>query len=54
LALLLGHLLNGEAIEPRVWFGSALISFGLGLHQWPTLRKLIIARHAASVATEKL
>ncbi len=54
LALLLGHLLNGEAIEPRVWFGSALISLGLGLHQWPTLRKLIIMRQAASVVTEKL
>jgi drug/metabolite transporter (DMT)-like permease len=53
LALLLGHLLNGEAIEPRVWFGSALISLGLGLHQWPTLRKLIIMRQAASVVTEK-
>jgi hypothetical protein len=31
-----------------------LISLGLGLHQWPMLRKLIIMRQAASVVTEKL
>jgi len=33
LALLLGHLANGEAVEPRVWFGAGLISLGLALHQ---------------------
>lgn len=33
LALLLGHLANGEAVEPRVWLGAGLISLGLALHQ---------------------
>lgn len=52
LALLLGNFLNGEVIEARVWMGAGLISFGLGLHQWPMLRKLINARRSASVVTE--
>lgn len=34
LALLLGHAVNGEAVDARVWAGSALISLGLVLHQW--------------------
>ena len=33
LALLLGHLANGEAVQPRVWLGAALISLGLAVHQ---------------------
>jgi drug/metabolite transporter (DMT)-like permease len=37
LALLLGHLLNGEETGARVWVGAALISGGLVLHQWPAL-----------------
>ena len=37
LALLLGQVLNGEEIGPRVWLGAALITAGLVLHQWPTL-----------------
>lgn len=41
LALLLGHLLNGEEVEPRVWLGAAAISLGLTLHQWPTLAALL-------------
>ncbi len=40
LALLLGHAVNGEALEPRVWLGSCMILLGLALHQWDTLRRL--------------
>ena len=38
-ALLLGHFLNGEAVNARVWVGTALILLGLGLHQWPSMRR---------------
>ncbi len=34
LALLLGHGLNNEAVLPQVWFGTAFILLGLGLHHW--------------------
>ena len=34
LALLLGHGLNNEAVLPQVWFGTAFILLGLGLHSW--------------------
>lgn len=34
LALALGHVLNGEALEAQVWLGAALILAGLGVHQW--------------------
>jgi drug/metabolite transporter (DMT)-like permease len=34
LALLLGHGLNDEAVLPQVWFGTAFILLGLGLHHW--------------------
>ena len=44
LALLLGHLLNGEAVELRVWLGAALIGFGLLLHQWPLIARMAIRR----------
>jgi drug/metabolite transporter (DMT)-like permease len=37
LARLLGQLLNGEQIGPRVWLGAGLITCGLVLHQWSTL-----------------
>lgn len=37
LALLLGSLLNGEAVGARVWLGVGVISLGLVLHQWPAL-----------------
>lgn len=40
LALLLGHLLNGEETGARVWIGATLISGGLVLHQWPALIRL--------------
>jgi drug/metabolite transporter (DMT)-like permease len=33
LALLLGHELNNEAVLPQVWFGTAFILLGLGLHR---------------------
>lgn len=41
LALLLGHVLNGEEIGLRVWMGAALISMGLALHQWGALADAI-------------
>ena len=41
LALLLGHLANGEAVEARVWAGAGLISLGLALHQWRSLAELL-------------
>lgn len=34
MALLLGHGLNNEAVLPQVWFGTALILLGLGVHRW--------------------
>ncbi len=33
-ALLLGHALNGEPVDVRVWLGTALILAGLLTHQW--------------------
>ena len=42
LALLLGHLLNGEVIEARVGVGSGLILLGLALHQWRSLRAMLL------------
>lgn len=33
LALLLGHGLNNEPVLPQVWFGTAFILLGLGLHR---------------------
>ena len=41
LALLLGHLLNGEIIAPRLWLGAATILGGLALHQWEALQPLL-------------
>jgi len=37
LALLLGILLNGEVVPPRVWLGAALIALGLSVYQWESL-----------------
>ena len=34
MALLLGHGLNHEAVLPHVWFGTAFILLGLGMHHW--------------------
>ena len=34
LALLVGHGLNNEAVLPQVWFGTAFIILGLGMHRW--------------------
>jgi drug/metabolite transporter (DMT)-like permease len=47
LALLLGHLLNREAVEPRVWLGAGLISLGLIMHHWPLVTRRRLARLAA-------
>lgn len=41
IALLLGSLLNGEAVSARVWAGTALIGLGLALHQWRVLATLV-------------
>ncbi len=34
IALLLGHGLNQEEVLPEVWFGTAFILIGLGMHRW--------------------
>jgi drug/metabolite transporter (DMT)-like permease len=34
MALLLGHGFNHEAVLPHVWFGTAFILLGLGMHHW--------------------
>lgn len=34
MALLLGHVLNSEAVPPQVWMGTASIILGLCLHRW--------------------
>jgi len=34
MALLLGHTLNNETVLPQVWFGTAFILLGLGMHRW--------------------
>ena len=34
LALVLGHVLNDEAVLPQVWLGTASIILGLCLHRW--------------------
>ena len=39
-ALLLGHVLNNETIRATVWLGVAIISSGLILHQWRSLKDL--------------
>ncbi|MCB1914468.1 MAG: DMT family transporter [Rhodocyclaceae bacterium] len=44
LALLLGHGVNGEVLDARVWFGSGLILLGLALHQWRSLGRLLPLR----------
>lgn len=41
IALLLGSLLNGEAVSVRVWLGAACIGLGLSLHQWQVLVGLL-------------
>lgn len=46
LALMLGSLLNGEAVSAQVWAGAALIGLGLSLHQWQALSGLFAARAA--------
>jgi drug/metabolite transporter (DMT)-like permease len=42
LALLLGHLLNGESIGWRLGLGTALIMSGLTVHQWASLTALLL------------
>jgi len=41
LALLLGSFLNGEVVSLRLWLGTALILFGLTVHQWDSLLSLL-------------
>lgn len=40
-ALVLGNLLNGEAITPAIWIGTACIVFGLLIHQWNAIAPLL-------------
>jgi len=42
-ALLLGHWLNDEVIDARVWFGTALILGGLLIHQWDQFSRRAVA-----------
>lgn len=47
LALLLGHLFNGESIGLRLLLGSGLILFGLTVHEWEALLSLRLAYRVA-------
>lgn len=47
LALLLGHLLNGEDIGWRLWLGTGVILFGLSVFQWDELAALRLSYRAA-------
>ncbi|MGE5470988.1 MAG: DMT family transporter [Bacteroidota bacterium] len=49
LALLLGHLLNGESIGWRLCLGSGLILLGLIVHQRPSLRLRLGLRRVETV-----
>ncbi|MBZ0070947.1 MAG: DMT family transporter [Gammaproteobacteria bacterium] len=49
LALGLGHVLNDEALEARVWLGAGLILTGLVAHQWGD-RLLLRGRRRSLVA----
>lgn len=42
LALLLGNLLNGENISPRLCAGAGTILLGLLVHQWDGVRPLLV------------
>ena len=37
-ALLLGHWLNGEVLQPEIWTGSGLVMAGLFFYQWDQRR----------------
>lgn len=47
LALLLGHLLNGEEIGWRLWLGTGVILFGLSVYQWDELAALRLSYRGA-------
>ena len=47
LALVLGHLLNGEALAMTTWWGTAGVLIGLALHQWGDRWVLLIVRSRA-------
>lgn len=51
LALWLGHTLNGEVIDVRVWMGAALILMGLAVHQWGDRALSRISRRYRGVVT---
>lgn len=40
IALMLGHLLNNEALGWRLWVGAGLILSGLIAHQWDSLKAM--------------
>lgn len=46
LALLLGSVLNGEAVSVQVWIGAVTISIGLMVHQWPMPGMVLWSRRA--------
>lgn len=47
LALLLGHVLNGEGIGWRLWLGTGVILFGLSVYQWDELAALRLSYRGA-------
>ncbi|WP_265943168.1 DMT family transporter [Dechloromonas sp. A34] len=47
LALLLGHVFNGEVIGLRLWLGTGLILFGLAVHEWEALLSLRLSYRGA-------
>ena len=49
LALWIGHVLNGEVIDARLWMGAALILAGLAVHQWGDRAWLRISRHETTL-----
>lgn len=45
MALLLGHVLNNEAVLPQVWLGTASIVLGLCVHRWGGVwLRMVVAR----------
>ena len=40
-AVLLGALVLGESLPRQLWIALALVLFGVGISQWPTLKRLL-------------
>jgi drug/metabolite transporter (DMT)-like permease len=44
LAMLLGHVLNGESLSPSIWGGALMIFCGLLVYQWPAIYAQLISK----------